>query len=107
MSLDRRISELTGAVQSSRDGIDDATRFKAIKAAQGLLAALSSPAETVIQDVVLNSVLLMALRMGVQLGAFTTLKDNQNLATTTQQIADKSGASVVLVALINLELVGR
>lgn len=55
MSLDRQISELTSVVQSSRDGIDDTTRFKAIKAAQGLLAALGSPAETVIQDVVLVS----------------------------------------------------
>ncbi|KAI3004886.1 hypothetical protein CBS147346_4687 [Aspergillus niger] len=97
MSLDRQISELTSVVQSSRDGIDDTTRFKAIKAAQGLLAALGSPAETVIQDVVLNSVLLMALRMGVQLDVFKTIRDSQSHVTTTQQIADKSGASVVLV----------
>ena len=55
MSLDRQITELTSAVQSSRDGIDEGTRFKAIKAAQGLLAALGSPAETVIQDVVMVS----------------------------------------------------
>ncbi|RAL01564.1 sterigmatocystin 8-O-methyltransferase precursor [Aspergillus ibericus CBS 121593] len=97
MSLDSQITALTSAVQSNRQSIDDATRFKAIKAAQDLLAALGSPAETVIQDVVLNSVLLMALRMGVQLGVFTAIRDNQGQTTTTQQIADKSGASVVLV----------
>ena len=55
MSLDRQITELTSAVRSNRDGIDDSTRFKVIKAAQGLLAALGSPAETVIQDVVMVS----------------------------------------------------
>lgn len=44
-----------------------------------------------------NSVLLMALRMGVQLDVFKTIRDNQNHATTTQQIASESGASVVLV----------
>ncbi|PWY72486.1 sterigmatocystin 8-O-methyltransferase precursor [Aspergillus sclerotioniger CBS 115572] len=97
MSLESQITALTSAVQSNRESLDDAIRFKAIKAAQGLLAALGSPAETVIQDVVMNSVLLMALRMGVQLGAFTAIRDNQGHATTTQQIANKSGASVALV----------
>lgn len=39
----------------------------------------------------------MALRMGVQLDVFKTIRDSQSHVTTTQQIADKSGASVVLV----------
>ncbi|PYH99493.1 sterigmatocystin 8-O-methyltransferase precursor [Aspergillus ellipticus CBS 707.79] len=95
--LDAQITALTSAVQSNRESLDDAARLKAITAARGLLAALHSPAETVIQDSIMNSVLPMALRMGVQLDAFRAICDDQGQGTTTQQIADRSGASVVLV----------
>lgn len=39
----------------------------------------------------------MALRMGVQLGAFKMIADNPTQGTTSQQIAEKSGASMILV----------
>lgn len=39
----------------------------------------------------------MALRMGVQLGAFQAIRDGQDKGTTTEQIAEKSGASVFVV----------
>jgi hypothetical protein len=53
MSLEDQIAQLTQTVQSNRGSLDDATRFKALTAARGLLEALESPPETVIRDVVL------------------------------------------------------
>ncbi|KAF7590961.1 hypothetical protein BBP40_002213 [Aspergillus hancockii] len=105
MSLEDQITNLTQTVRSNRDSIDDAARFKALKAARGLLEALESPPEAVIKDVVLltrewpgkNPVLLMALRMGVQLGVFQAIRDGQGDGVTTQQLAEKSGASDIVV----------
>jgi hypothetical protein len=44
----------------------------------------------------------MALRMGVQLGVFQAIRDNQGEGVTTQQIAEKSGASDIVVGRSNL-----
>lgn len=52
-SLEEQIVSLTQTVQSNRESLDDATRFRAVKAARGLLEVLNSPPETVMQDVVL------------------------------------------------------
>ncbi|KAE8367887.1 O-methyltransferase-domain-containing protein [Aspergillus caelatus] len=103
-SLEEQIVSLTQAVQSNRESLDDATRFRTLKAARGLLDALGSPPETVMQDVVLNPVLLMALRMGVQLGVFQIIRDHQGEGATTEQIAHQSGASIIVVACPILKL---
>ncbi|KNG80970.1 hypothetical protein ANOM_010986 [Aspergillus nomiae NRRL 13137] len=99
-SLEEQIASLTQTVQSNRESLDDATRLRTLKAARGLLDALGSPPETVMQDVVLNPVLLMALRMGVQLGVFRMICDRQEEGTTTEQMAAQSGASVIVVGQI-------
>ena len=52
-SLEEQIASLTQTVQSNRESLDDATRLRTLKAARGLLDALGSPPETVMQDVVL------------------------------------------------------
>lgn len=52
-ALEDQIASLTQSVRANRGSLDDATRFKALKAARGLVEALGSPPETVIQDVVL------------------------------------------------------
>ena len=44
-----------------------------------------------------NCALPMALRMGVQLGAFKMIASNPSQGTTSQQIAEKSGGSLILV----------
>ncbi|KAL4888675.1 O-methyltransferase-domain-containing protein [Aspergillus ambiguus] len=97
ISLEDQIASLTEAVRENREALNDATRFKALKAARGLVEALGSPPETVIQDVVLNPVLLTAIRMGVQLGAFQAICDGKAEGTTTEQIAERSGASAIVV----------
>ncbi|KAL2863975.1 S-adenosyl-L-methionine-dependent methyltransferase [Aspergillus lucknowensis] len=97
MALADEILSLTQQVRSAREPIDDDTRAKAIKAARGLLEALVPPPETVIQDVVLNPVVLMALRLGVQIGVFRIIRDHQAGQATTQEIAEQSGASPVLL----------
>jgi hypothetical protein len=100
MSLEDEIVSLTQTVQLTRGSLNDATRMKAIKAARGLLEALASPPETVIQDVVLNPVLLMALRVGVQIGVFQAIRDHHGEGgATTQEIAEKSGASPIVVGM--------
>ncbi|KAJ5900168.1 uncharacterized protein N7473_004238 [Penicillium subrubescens] len=96
-ALESKIAALTQSVRANRESLDDATRFSALKAARGLVEALGSPPEKVIQDVVLTPGLLMALRMGVQLGAFQAIRDGQGKGTTTEEIAEKSGASVLVV----------
>ncbi|PWY89354.1 sterigmatocystin 8-O-methyltransferase precursor [Aspergillus heteromorphus CBS 117.55] len=97
MSLESQISALTGVVRSNKESLDYATRLKAIKAAYGLLAALKSSAETVIHDVVRSVALPMTIRMGVQLDVFRIISNYQGQGTTIQQIAERSGASVLLV----------
>lgn len=51
MSLSSQIAALTGSVQTQ--GLDEQARAEALNAARGLLAALESPIERVIQDVVM------------------------------------------------------
>lgn len=41
----------------------------------------------------------MALRMGVQLGVFQIIRDHQGAGATTEQIADQSGASIIVVGM--------
>ncbi|KAE8312014.1 O-methyltransferase-domain-containing protein [Aspergillus transmontanensis] len=96
-SLEEQIVSLTQTVQSNRESLDDATRFRTLKAARGLLGALESPPETAMRDVVLNPVLLTAIRMGVQLGVFQMIRDHQGEGATTEQIASQSGASLIVV----------
>lgn len=52
-ALESKIAALTQSVRANRESLDDATRFSALKAARGLVEALGSPPEKVIQDVVL------------------------------------------------------
>ncbi|KAE8150972.1 S-adenosyl-L-methionine-dependent methyltransferase [Aspergillus avenaceus] len=93
LSLEDQIASLAQTAQSQ--ALDDAARLRSLKAARSLVEALGSPPETVIQDVVLNPVLLMALRMGVQLGVFQAVRDGDGV--TAQQIAAKAGASAIVV----------
>ncbi|KAB8223103.1 O-methyltransferase-domain-containing protein [Aspergillus novoparasiticus] len=95
-SLEEQIVSLTQTVQSNRESLDDATRFRTLKAARGLLDALESPPETAMRDVVLNPVLLTAIRMGVQLDVFQMIRDHQGEGATTEQIASQSGASFIV-----------
>ncbi|KAL5335921.1 S-adenosyl-L-methionine-dependent methyltransferase [Aspergillus crustosus] len=97
MSLEDDIFTLTEKVQASGDSLDDATRQKAFKAAQGLLGALASPPDIIIKDVIMNQALFMALRVGVQVGLFQAIRDSQGAGTTTQMIVEKSGASPTVV----------
>ncbi|KAL4879033.1 sterigmatocystin 8-O-methyltransferase precursor [Aspergillus karnatakaensis] len=97
MSLEEEILALVDKVQSSRETLDDATRMKAVKATQGLLGALTSPPEIIIKDIVLNPAHFMALRIGVQIGLFQIIRDSQGGGVTTEEIADKSGASPIVV----------
>ncbi|KAL6232854.1 hypothetical protein BDW75DRAFT_216760 [Aspergillus navahoensis] len=96
-SLENEIAALTQKVQSDAVSLNAESRTKAIKAARELLQALTPPPETVIQDVVLNPVLLMALRVGVDLGVFQAICDDRGDGVTTQSIAEKSGASFIVV----------
>lgn len=50
-SLSSQIAALTDSVQTQ--GLDEQARLEALNAARGLLAALESPVERVIQDVVM------------------------------------------------------
>ncbi|OQE28052.1 hypothetical protein PENFLA_c005G04354 [Penicillium flavigenum] len=93
--LSSQIAALTGSVQTQC--LDEQARSEALDAARGLLAALESPVERVIQDVVMNSPVLMALRMGVQLGIFTQISQNPECGASSPDIAKKSGASLILV----------
>ncbi|KAI9934449.1 hypothetical protein MW887_000063 [Aspergillus wentii] len=95
-SIESQIAALTSSVQSNQVPLDDAARLKAINAAQGLLDALKSPVEIILQDVVMNPPQLMAIRMGVQFGVFKQIASNPTRATTTKKIAEESKASVIL-----------
>ncbi|KAL4793559.1 sterigmatocystin 8-O-methyltransferase precursor [Aspergillus venezuelensis] len=91
------IRSLTERLQSIRPSLNNDTRAKALEAAQGLLDALSSPVESVIQTVALDTALFMAIRMGVQLEAFKVICDCKDKGATIEQIAKWSGASPVVV----------
>ncbi|KAL4935304.1 hypothetical protein BDV06DRAFT_228946 [Aspergillus oleicola] len=101
------ITSLTKRVQSIRPSLDASTRAKASEAAQRLVEALSSPVESILQNVALDSALFMAIRMGVQLGAFQAIRDSQDEGATTKQVAEKSGASPVVVDQILRLLASR
>ncbi|KAL4737913.1 S-adenosyl-L-methionine-dependent methyltransferase [Aspergillus similis] len=96
-SLEAEIAALTQKIQSNPESLNPESRTKAVKAARELLHALTPPPETVIQDVVLNPVVLMALRVGVDLGVFQAICESQGEEMTTQSIIEKSGASFTVV----------
>ncbi|KAL4998612.1 S-adenosyl-L-methionine-dependent methyltransferase [Aspergillus recurvatus] len=96
-SLENEIAALTQKVQSDPESISAESRTKAVKAARELLHALTPPPETIIQDVVLHPVRLMALRIGVDLGVFQAICEGQGEGVTTRSIAEKSGASFIVV----------
>ncbi|KAL2816081.1 S-adenosyl-L-methionine-dependent methyltransferase [Aspergillus granulosus] len=96
-SLEDEIAALTQKVQSDPGLLNPESRIKALKATRDLIHALTPPPETAIQDVVLNPVLLMAMRVGVDMGVFQAICDGQGEGVTTQSIAAKSGASFLLV----------
>jgi hypothetical protein len=98
-SIENEIAALTQKVQSDPEFLNVESRAKAVKAARDLLNALTLPPETVIQDVVLNPPLLMALRVGVDLNIFQTICEGKGEGVTTQSIAEKSGASFVVVGM--------
>ncbi|KAJ5501179.1 O-methyltransferase family 2 [Penicillium expansum] len=98
MSLSSQIAALTGSVQTQ--GLDEQARAEALNAARSLLAALESPIERVIQDVVMHSPALMSIRMGVQLGIFTQISQTPERGASSPEIAEKSGASLILVGKI-------
>ncbi|KAL4918826.1 hypothetical protein BDW62DRAFT_200468 [Aspergillus aurantiobrunneus] len=100
-SLEEEIVSLTRTANSTRETLDEATRIKALKAARGLVEALSSPVETAVQAVSLSFAVPFALRMGVQLGVFKAIRDHdhnhQGQGITTDEIAGRSGASPLVV----------
>jgi hypothetical protein len=99
-SLEDEIAALTQKIQSDPGLLNPESRIKALKATRDLLHALTPPPETAIQDVVLNPVLLMAMRVGVDLGVFQAICDGQGKGVTTQSIATKSGASFLVVGML-------
>lgn len=58
---------------------------------------------SLLQDLVLP----MALRMGVQLGVFTTINGHEVEGTTTQEIAEKAGASPIVVGMLCVPILDR
>ncbi|KAL4816805.1 O-methyltransferase-domain-containing protein [Aspergillus spinulosporus] len=96
-SIEDQIAALTQKVLSDPESLNAESRAKSVKAARDLLNALTPAPETVIQDVVLNPPLLMALRIGVDLGIFQTICEDKGEGVTTQSIAEKSGASFIVV----------
>lgn len=98
-SIENEIAALTQKVQSDLESLNTESRAKAVKAARDLLTALTPPPEIVIQDVVLNPPLLMALRIGVDLDIFQTVCEDKGEGVTTQSISEKSGASLIVVGM--------
>ncbi|KAJ0419727.1 S-adenosyl-L-methionine-dependent methyltransferase [Aspergillus carlsbadensis] len=97
-SLEDEIAALTQKIQSDPGSLNPESRIKALKATRDLLHALTPPPETAIQDVVLNPVLLMAMRVGVDLGVFQAICEGQGEeGVSTQSIATKSRASFLVV----------
>ncbi|KAL4930799.1 S-adenosyl-L-methionine-dependent methyltransferase [Aspergillus undulatus] len=107
MLLEDGIAAFTKGVKSTRESLDEASRIRALKAAQGLVEALSSPLETAVSDVSLHLAVPLALRMGVQLGVFTAIRDHQGEGATTQEIAENAGASPLVVEQVLKVLVAR
>lgn len=95
-SMAAQIASLARSVQSTGFA-DEAARQEALGSARGLLQALESPVERILQDVVVNCSVLMALRMGVQLGIFTRVSQSAESGIAAEEIARTSGASLVLV----------
>ncbi|BDD58898.1 hypothetical protein MAP00_004138 [Monascus purpureus] len=95
-SIAAQIASLARSVQSTGFA-DEAARQEALGSARGLLQALESPVERILQDVVVNCSVLMALRMGVQLGIFTRISQSAESGITAEEITRASGASLVLV----------
>ncbi|OJJ07883.1 hypothetical protein ASPVEDRAFT_47076 [Aspergillus versicolor CBS 583.65] len=100
VSLSSDIVTLTETVKLRKESIDETARIEALNAAKGLVEALSSPVEKAIQDVSVNIVTPMALRMGVQLGVFTSINDPNVEGITTKEIAEKAGASPIVVGQV-------
>ncbi|KAL2842379.1 hypothetical protein BJY01DRAFT_249062, partial [Aspergillus pseudoustus] len=96
-SLGDEIAALAQKVQSDQGLLNPESRIKALNATRDLIHALTPPPETAIQDVVFNPVLLMAMRVGVDLGVFQAICDGQGEKVTTQSIAEKSGASFLVI----------
>ncbi|KAJ5403524.1 hypothetical protein N7509_003395 [Penicillium cosmopolitanum] len=96
--ISERIASLAEDAKSQQ--LDDETRAVALNAARDLVAALESPVERVIQDVVLNSPILMALRMGVQLGIFSQISQSPEKGVSCDVISESSKASPILVAQV-------
>ncbi|KAI3104201.1 hypothetical protein CBS147333_7255 [Penicillium roqueforti] len=94
-SLSAQIAALADSAQTR--GLDEQARSEALNAARRLVAALESPVERIIQDVVMHSPALMAIRMGVQLGIFTQISQKPEGGASSPEIAENSGASLVLV----------
>jgi hypothetical protein len=99
-SFEDEIAALTQKVQSDPGLLNPESRIKALKATRDLLHAITPPPETAIQDVVLSPVLLMAMRVGVDLGVFQAICDGQGEEVTTESIAEKSGASFLLLGTL-------
>ncbi|KAJ5945967.1 O-methyltransferase family 2 [Penicillium verhagenii] len=90
-----QISALARTIKSEK--LDEATRLQALGAARDLLDSLESPVERIINDVVMSPPILTSIRMGVQLGIFTQISENPEHGATTQEIAERSGASPIVV----------
>jgi hypothetical protein len=112
--ISKRIAALAEDARSQQ--LNEEARVEALKAARDLVAALESPVERMIQDVVLvchflvlvlcssrailrsqNSPILMALRMGVQLGIFSQISQNPAKGVSCDIISKSSEASPILV----------
>lgn len=122
VSLSSDIVTLIETVKLRRESIDETARIEALNVAKGLVEALSSPVEKAIQDVSIvckfavtgsankpnvpsslqNIVAPMALRLGVQLGVFTSINDHKAEGITTKEIAEKAGASPIVVGTLSL-----
>ncbi|KAL4911226.1 hypothetical protein BDW74DRAFT_172693 [Aspergillus multicolor] len=101
MALDQGIESLTEKARSTRASLDDVSRTRALKAAQALVQTLTTPREIVTDDLGMRPVIPACALMGVQLGVFQTICNSEGGATT-QEIADKSGASVMVAAGVQL-----
>jgi hypothetical protein len=98
--LENEIIALTQKIQSDPVPLEPESRARAIEATRDLLHALTPPPERIIQDAVFNPALLMAVRVGVDLDVFRSISDAREEGATTQSIADKSGASFIVVGML-------
>ncbi|KAL4798809.1 S-adenosyl-L-methionine-dependent methyltransferase [Aspergillus venezuelensis] len=101
--MEMAVPELNGivaiaeAAKSTKGSLDAGTRIRALRAAQSLVEALSPPLETAVHDISVHLAVPLALRMGVQLGVFTAVRDHKSEGITTQEIAEKARASSLVV----------